>query len=274
MHIFPSWRKPSSRTTTTHCDALVFYHQIYAVVIQFLVGVLLIIRTYALYDRNKWVFRVTSAVAVIVTAVGCWGVLAKHDSAPAAPSIVGCNSSLSELQGGRLAIAWGGLLIFDTLIFSLTLYKAFAVERGGRRTLFDILFRDGAVYFGCMAIANLSNIITFVISKPLVKGISTTFTNVLATTLMSRLMLNIRDPKLLREQHADWSNSARPSTTLATSIPFISTIYPSAGDITTSSEATEPQHGSNDGLFNHCILFPTQSPTSVKEVELTTIQIC
>ncbi|KAK7678692.1 hypothetical protein QCA50_018274 [Cerrena zonata] len=217
-------------TTTLRCDAFIFYHQMYAVVIQISVGVLLIIRTYALYDRNKRILWVTSAAALLGTAVGCWSVLTKHDSPPSEPSIVGCNSSLSVLQGQRLAIAWGGLLIFDTLIFSLTLWKAFTVQKVGRRTLFDILIRDGAMYFGCMGVANLSNIVTFLIGAPLVKGISTVFTNVLAITLMSRLMLNIRDPKYMREQRDGWSSQARPSTTLGSDLPFISTVYPSTGD--------------------------------------------
>jgi hypothetical protein len=39
------------------------------------------------------------------------------------------------------AIAWAGLSVFDTVIFSLTLYKAFTIGRGIR--LLDVIVRDG-----------------------------------------------------------------------------------------------------------------------------------
>ena len=41
------------------------------------------------------------------------------------------------------AIAWSGALIFDTVIFSLTLYKAFMIGRGVR--LLNLIVRDGAL---------------------------------------------------------------------------------------------------------------------------------
>ena len=39
------------------------------------------------------------------------------------------------------ALAWMGLLVFDSVIFSLTLYKAFTMGRGIR--LLDVIVRDG-----------------------------------------------------------------------------------------------------------------------------------
>ncbi len=42
------------------------------------------------------------------------------------------------------AIAWSGALVFDSVIFSLTLYKAFAVGRGIK--LLNLIVRDGALH--------------------------------------------------------------------------------------------------------------------------------
>lgn len=42
-----------------------------------------------------------------------------------------------------LAGAWGGLLIFDSVIFTLTLYRAIGIWRLGTRRLFQVLIRDG-----------------------------------------------------------------------------------------------------------------------------------
>ena len=39
--------------------------------------------------------------------------------------------------------AWSGLLLFDTVIFSLTFYRVMSMRRSGTRQLFTILLRDG-----------------------------------------------------------------------------------------------------------------------------------
>ena len=42
-----------------------------------------------------------------------------------------------------LGAAWGGMLIFDTLVFGMTLYKALSIPRTKEITLLTILLRDG-----------------------------------------------------------------------------------------------------------------------------------
>lgn len=217
------------------CSVMLLYHQIFAIVIQVFVGVLLIVRTYALYNRNRWVLGVTVGVAISGATVACWAVLIPHGSPPSQPGDEGCNVDLSNLQGLYFAIAWGSLLVFDCLIFALTFVRAITLSQIARRTLFDIMLRDGTLYFACMAGANLGNIVTFILCSPGLKGVPTIFTNVISTTLISRLMLNIRDPKLLsraRSQTTTVSNSAGPLTR-TDNLPFYSTLYPIAGDIST-----------------------------------------
>jgi hypothetical protein len=46
-----------------------------------------------------------------------------------------------------LASAWGGLLVFDTLVFVMTVAKAMMVQRSGNRALIKILVRDGKCIF-------------------------------------------------------------------------------------------------------------------------------
>ncbi|KAJ7242681.1 hypothetical protein C8J57DRAFT_1477388 [Mycena rebaudengoi] len=55
------------------------------------------------------------------------------------------------------AAAWGGMLVFDVMIFILTLYKALQYETC-TGSLFSILFRDGCMYFGIMITVNAINI--------------------------------------------------------------------------------------------------------------------
>jgi hypothetical protein len=43
-------------------------------------------------------------------------------------------------------IAWAGLLVFDSLIFGMTLYKSIVLPRPNRVNILDILLRDGELY--------------------------------------------------------------------------------------------------------------------------------
>jgi hypothetical protein len=43
----------------------------------------------------------------------------------------------------ELLAIWGYLLVFDTLVFVMTVAKAFMVGRSGDQTLINILLRDG-----------------------------------------------------------------------------------------------------------------------------------
>jgi len=83
------------------------------------------------------------------------------------------------------------VLVFDSVIFFLTLYKAFAIGRGVR--LLNVIVRDGTMYFSALFFMNLGNIMTLRFAPPLLKTSTTTFTNVISTTLVTRLVLNLRE---------------------------------------------------------------------------------
>ena len=50
--------------------------------------------------------------------------------------------------GADMSVAWGGMLVFDTLVFVLTLGQAVAerARRRTRRNLFSVILYDG----GCL----------------------------------------------------------------------------------------------------------------------------
>ncbi|KAJ3753444.1 hypothetical protein EV360DRAFT_87788 [Lentinula raphanica] len=71
-----------------------------------------------------------------------------------------------------MAIGWEGILLFDMILFAMTLWKAYQ-NRGStpyignkRVSTFSLLVRDGAVYFLIIASLNLANIISFHIPGP------------------------------------------------------------------------------------------------------------
>ncbi|KAI0665124.1 hypothetical protein C8Q70DRAFT_1049293 [Cubamyces menziesii] len=137
-------------------------------------------------------------------------------------TFTGCDLSLTNTQGIHLSLAWGAMLWFDTTIFLLTLIRALRMRSHLPGGLLHIMFRDGTIYYGIMVASNVSNIITFMVTRsgsPL-KGTNTTLTNVLSTTLTSRLILNLRSPDLQRSRridHANPSNAWNAASALAVS---------------------------------------------------------
>ncbi|KAJ7488254.1 hypothetical protein FB451DRAFT_1226808, partial [Mycena latifolia] len=183
------------------CRGLESYHQYFIIATQLMVGVMLILRTHALYERNKRVLTLMIAVAVGGVVVGLWSVITGKtgDTDDNLRLYFGCNYAISEEQGISLASAWAGVAVFDCMIFLLTLYKVFSRRRPSGTNLLTILLRDGGrlsdyIYSRVMFMSNLSNIITFVLFT---RGIATTFTNIISSIMISRLMLNLRDPALL-----------------------------------------------------------------------------
>ncbi|KAH9916252.1 uncharacterized protein BXZ73DRAFT_105882 [Epithele typhae] len=117
------------------------------------------------------------------------------------PSLIsiGCNYFITKEQSRHFAFIWAAVLVFDAAVFGLTVAKVLRVGRTWQGSLFTLMLVDGALYFGVMFLCNLANIVVYWTwtGKSASKNASVTMTNILSATLMSRLMLHIRDPELL-----------------------------------------------------------------------------
>ncbi|KAI0294108.1 hypothetical protein B0F90DRAFT_1670576 [Multifurca ochricompacta] len=133
-------------------------------------------------------------------------------------------SSSAYVIGQRgLAFAWGVVLLFDLAIFGLTTYKAMRIGWGQPMTLIYVLVRDGTIYFAwhhvpcqcieyfdvyqCIHILNVStdgSVSECVPPQPTLKGVNSILTSVACSTIVSRMMINLRqriatDPELPEE---------------------------------------------------------------------------
>ncbi|KAH9953087.1 hypothetical protein BC827DRAFT_1250848 [Russula dissimulans] len=245
------------------CAGLHVYRDWLMVVIQVFASVLGFIRAHALYGQSRRVlgFLVfTGVVSFIITTVRrfpqalTWRMYIPHpfflkgvilgshygggEEIPVLSGFVGCSEFTPSL-GGRLAtIAWVNMLVIDSVTFSLTLYKAFTIGRGIR--LLDVIVRDGTMYFFIVFIMNLVNILILRYSPPLRRTSTTVLTNVLSSTLMSRLVLN------LREQNSTLSDLP---TTVESELRFQAAL-PSAQKSMTSNGNIPPV----------CLMYETATP--------------
>ncbi|KIM57186.1 hypothetical protein SCLCIDRAFT_184288 [Scleroderma citrinum Foug A] len=96
-----------------------------------------------------------------------------------------------------IAFSWIGQLIFDVLVFILTLLQTLRIHNlEGQRSITGVLLWDGCLYFAvicCGVIATMNVLLKATDSH---KGLMCNFTNAIGATLISRLMLNLRDPRL------------------------------------------------------------------------------
>ncbi|KAE9403556.1 hypothetical protein BT96DRAFT_878637, partial [Gymnopus androsaceus JB14] len=131
------------------CRRFQTYHQYYALVLQVLIGALLLLRTYALYERSVKILVTLLVVGLVAVLFGIVVlVLGRNDDSdllPVLDHVQLCTSQLSRPDALCLAAVWGGMLFYDALVFSLTLYKTLNLQRNGRVTLLSVLMRDGTI---------------------------------------------------------------------------------------------------------------------------------
>ncbi|KAL4075114.1 hypothetical protein V8B97DRAFT_2102911 [Scleroderma yunnanense] len=184
------------RTKDGPCSTLFWTDELLMAIVQITGAVVMSIRIYAIYGRNRRVLYFFVLVLVIITAIALYSLLVKFPASPQNALIPpqGCLHSISQQQALRFAAAWGGQLVFDAMTFGFTVWKLFGMESFGSRSLADILLRDGTMYFAIMTIMNIANITILLVANPNLKYLFSVPTNVICSTLISRLMINIRDP--------------------------------------------------------------------------------
>ncbi|KAI0078630.1 hypothetical protein K474DRAFT_891328 [Panus rudis PR-1116 ss-1] len=109
------------------------------------------------------------------------------------PWFTACGSHFSDAQTHYLAITLAIAMLFDIIIFALTLYKCLTLAKLVHNSISSLMMRDGTVYFGLLIVSYLLNLLSNLLCRDCIEV--STFTTVIASTLISRLMLNLRDPK-------------------------------------------------------------------------------
>ncbi|KAG2140857.1 hypothetical protein BD769DRAFT_1662778 [Suillus cothurnatus] len=195
------------------------YLQLFIFFQQFIVGVILIIRTYALYNCSKRMLFWTTLIFVILAGGSSAGAIGQYAGNLTISPGVGCYETYTvEVYVIILApflvcskvvadlsvscgLAWLAMFAFELLIFVLTVRRT-CKTRGllrfrltGRRNALDVIFHDGAMYFGAMTLCNIPNIVMYYSALGIVRGSLglATFTSCMSVTLISRLMLNLHE---------------------------------------------------------------------------------
>ncbi|KAI6006759.1 hypothetical protein EDC04DRAFT_2611394 [Pisolithus marmoratus] len=167
----------------TFCKRVGASQQFTIIAVQIIGGIVMTLRVYALYVKSRRVLLFLVSVALAAVGVACWAILSPSSAAaPLVPTPAlryGCNVPITYEQAKRTAIAWGGQMSCDAIVFILTLWRTLRVGSLGKRNLLDALIRDGVLYFGLMTGANAANITAFLVcNTSSTKSFLAGFTNV------------------------------------------------------------------------------------------------
>ncbi|KAF7289774.1 hypothetical protein MIND_01351300 [Mycena indigotica] len=190
--LIPSASVPFVTLSRTACAEFCTFRELVLLMTQTIVAAIMIIRLYALFRRDKRIlYGLVVFVGVLVSLV-IWSIQGQHGWYPKV--IGGCHWTMSAHTALHLAGPWEGLFAFDTVVFLMTVYSAYSTRKrtGPTVSLQTLFVRDGAMYFGIVALVNLLNILTYYLDNHLLcPGSLATIAIYVSVTAISRLLLNL-----------------------------------------------------------------------------------
>jgi len=164
--------------------------------------IIVILRTVALWERNRNIMALlvitvlATDMTVLITLVRVARIL-RFAPDPLVYSVLGCDSFIDVTQSTQTITIpqWIALIVFDTLIFALTLIRAVRIQ-SYRTRLLTVLIRDGFLYYAVMLVLAVSNLVLFITlpsSRIALLPILTPVQRASYCIIGSRLMLNMRD---------------------------------------------------------------------------------
>ncbi|PPR01532.1 hypothetical protein CVT24_001844 [Panaeolus cyanescens] len=186
-----------STWTKEVCNRYILYPEALKVVTTSVIGAIFILRLFAIYSRSFFIVLVGSALLAAELALKIWA-FTDGKSIDLPPGLVGC--ILVGKRHARFAVTWIAELGFDTAIFLLTLWKTFEHNwrlQGNATSLINLILRDGVMYYAIIFVANLVTVLIFMLAPPDIKAINASFSTLITSLMVSRLILNLRSASTL-----------------------------------------------------------------------------
>jgi len=168
-------------------------------------GILMLIRVYAIYNRNKIILYGLSASLLFQTIAGLWEYTVRGGR-PAPDPLDNYEYHfcvyLPPKRIGHLSIMYVSWeLGYDALVFLLTISRTIYMHwrhqgvtstAAGRPGLVGNLVRDGAVYFGCIFSMNLMWVVMILHAPTGLRALAAIPSSCVNTVMVCRITLNLR----------------------------------------------------------------------------------
>ncbi|KAJ3758390.1 hypothetical protein EV360DRAFT_83091 [Lentinula raphanica] len=134
------------------CNLYQTFINVYTLVVELIVPILLAMRVYAMYERSRHVFWALWIAFGCLLPVVVWSVVISSLGTVLLEGLV-CDRFFPEQKATFLAITWGCALAFDTLIFCLIARKSIQAKKTYsdmeiQIPLMSLMVRDGLAYYG------------------------------------------------------------------------------------------------------------------------------
>ncbi|OCH91426.1 hypothetical protein OBBRIDRAFT_792257 [Obba rivulosa] len=190
----PKWHGPA-------CNHYVLYPEALKIVTASAVGAIFILRLYSIYSRNN---KILVGFTVLLLAELGTKIWAFTDGAALQlpPGFVGCILTGKSAPGKRIVYTWVAELVFDSAVFFATLYRTLSLYRSTHiseaQSLIGVIMRDGIMYFAVIFMSNLVTVLIFLLAPDDLKVVNASFSTLITSLMVSRLMLNLRGEVLRR----------------------------------------------------------------------------
>ncbi|KAK0448296.1 uncharacterized protein EV420DRAFT_1567317 [Desarmillaria tabescens] len=115
----------------------------------------------------------------------------------------------------RIFICFASLLLLETVMVVLTVWKAFRLFRGSTNLLISRFFRDGIMYYICLFALTLANVLVILLAPHDMLDLLDTLLRVSHSILCCRLLLGLRETAATADMSA-------PRGGMATTLPVSS----------------------------------------------------
>ncbi|KAK7683085.1 hypothetical protein QCA50_013758 [Cerrena zonata] len=177
------------------CDRYILYPEILKIFTAFVIGVIFILRLYSIYSRSVPVLVTFSLLLAAELGTKIWA-FTDGTRLILPPQLDGCILVGRSPSGERMVYTWAAELVFDTLVFFATLYRTIHLYRnsqgGTAQSLIRVIMRDGILYFAVIFGTNVVTVTMFVAATPDLKVVNASFSTLITSLMVSRLMLNLR----------------------------------------------------------------------------------
>jgi len=156
---------------------------------------MLLVRTYAIWDKNRIILISFLLCLPLGITVGAYFLANFLDSFRLGPNPFSATVFPGCFVIGDNTIVWVSyvlLLAYETLIFLVTLLKAAYSGGFSASTLSKAIYRDGLIFYFYIMLASVANIAVFISASGLAIIHITGIHRALHAVLIERLILNIR----------------------------------------------------------------------------------
>ncbi|GAA6059188.1 hypothetical protein JCM10212_005533 [Sporobolomyces blumeae] len=167
-------------------------------VIMFVSATIMSIRVYALYNQSRKILFVLIGIVALELAAMIAATTRFYplNVPPDFGDLVNLRGCVATSKDGRashiVAIFWASPLAFDTAILALTVYNILVLNRRARHLpVLATILRDGLLFFGVISFVNLSNVVLYAQSDPVVRNFNNPTSVALTGILCSRLVLSL-----------------------------------------------------------------------------------